>query len=327
MEPFSFIRAKDISEAINSAGSDQHAKFLAGSTNLVDLMRRDVEKPTRIVDINDLSLRKIEHNGKTTMIGALVSNTDLAFDTGIRKNFPVLSEAILSGASPQIRNMATAGGNILQRTRCPYFYDTVFPCNKRNPGSGCSAIQGYNRMHAILGTSDKCIAAHPSDMCVALIALEAVIHVQGIDGQRKIPFTEFHLVPGDTPEKENLLRHGDIITHIELPHLSFSARSHYLKVRDRASFEFALVSAAVALDIQNGVIRASRIAMGGVGTKPWRAFEAEKILEGGAADDALFSKAADAVMTNAKPHEFNAFKVELGKRTLVSALKTIGGMA
>jgi len=327
MEPFSFIRAKDSQTAIKAVVEEPHAKFLAGSTNLVDLMRMNIEKPSRIVDINDLALKRVEFSSGSMHIGALVTNTDLAFHPEIVKHFPVLSQAILSGASPQIRNRATAGGNILQRTRCVYFYDTAFPCNKREPGSGCSAINGYNRMHAVFGTSDKCIATHPSDMCVALVALDAVVHITGNAGNRSIPFKDFHLLPGNTPEKENVLQHEELITSIEIPSLPFAKRSYYLKVRDRASFDFALVSAAIALDINNGVIKAARIAMGGVGTKPWRAEKAEQVLVGAKVSNQTFENAATAEMKDGKPLAYNGFKVELGRRTLIRALKTTGGMS
>jgi xanthine dehydrogenase YagS FAD-binding subunit len=331
MDPFSFVSAKDSQTAIKAVMEDRQAKFMAGSTNLVDLMRMNVEKPTRIVDINflsDIDLKKIKFSSAGGVrIGALVSNTDLAFHPEIVNRFPVLSQAILSGASPQIRNRATVGGNILQRTRCPYFYDIEFPCNKREPGTGCSAVNGYNRMHAVLGTSEKCIATHPSDMCVALTALGALVHLTGNTGSRTIPFTEFHLMPGNTPEKETVLEHGELITAIEIPPLSFAKRSYYLKVRDRASFDFALVSAAVAMDISQGIIQAVRIGIGGVGTKPWRAVKAEKILTGARVSDSNFEAAASAELTDAKPLLHNEFKIVLAGRTLVRALKTIGGMS
>ena len=327
MEPFSFYRAKDNTTAIKAVVEDESAKYMAGSTNLVDLMRMNIEKPSRIVDISDLALKKITFSSGTAHIGALVSNTDLAFHPEIVKHFPVLSEAILSGASPQIRNRATVGGNILQRTRCAYFYDTVFPCNKRDPGTGCSAINGYNRMHAILGTSDACIATHPSDMCVALMALDAVVHVTGNNSNRSIPFKDFHLLPANTPQKENVLQHGELITSIEIPSTPFAKRSCYLKVRDRASYEFALVSAAIVMDIQNGTIRAARVAIGGVGTKPWRAEKAEKILVGAKVSDQVYEDAAAEEMKSARPLMYNGFKVELAKRTMIRALKTTGGMA
>jgi len=295
---------------------------------MLDLMKLNIETPKQLVDINKLSLYKIEilTNGGVR-IGALVKNSDLSYDPHIIKNFPVLSEALLSGASPQLRNMASVGGNLMQRTRCPYFYNTDFACNKRLPGSGCGAISGYNRMNAVLGTSDKCIATHPSDMCVAMAALGAIIHVQGSKGVRSIPFADFHLLPGQTPNIEHNLKPDELITHIEIPPLAFAARSHYLKVRDRASYEFALTSAAVALDIQNGTIKNARVALGGVGTKPWRSIEAEKTLIGAPANKQTYRAAAEAALAAARPNKDNAFKVELAKRTLVRALTTVEGLS
>jgi xanthine dehydrogenase YagS FAD-binding subunit len=327
MEPFRYIRAQDNQSAIRAAGIN-NAKFIAGGTNMLDLMKLNIETPKQVVDINKLSLYKIEQlqNGGIR-IGALVKNSDLAYDPLIIKNYPVLSEALLSGASPQLRNMATTGGNLMQRTRCPYFYSTDFACNKRVPGSGCAAITGYNRMNAVLGTSAQCIATHPSDMCVAMTALGALIHVEGSQGSRTIPFSEFHLLPGQTPQLEHNLKQDELITYVELPPLPFAFKSHYLKVRDRASYEFALTSAAVALDIQNGIIKDARIALGGVGTKPWRSAEAEKTLIGSTANEDSYQKAAGAAMASAIPNKHNAYKIELAKRTLVRALTTVGGMS
>ncbi|WP_426671706.1 FAD binding domain-containing protein [Mucilaginibacter sp. McL0603] len=327
MEPFKLIHPVDLHTAIASSGG-ANVKFIAGGTNLVDLMKLDIEKPSQLIDINSLKLETVETlpNGGVR-IGALVKNSDLAYHPVIIKKYPVLSEALLSGASPQIRNMATVGGNLLQRTRCPYFYDTSFPCNKRVPGSGCSAINGYNRMNAILGTSTQCIATHPSDMCVAMAALDAIIHVEGSGGKREIPFHEFHRLPGQTPQYETTLKAGELITAVELPPIPFAAKSHYLKVRDRHSYEFALASAAVALNISNGRIEAARVALGGVGTKPWRSLEAEKALTGASADEQTYRKAAEAALNGAKPGNYNSFKIELAKRTLVRALKTVGGMS
>jgi xanthine dehydrogenase YagS FAD-binding subunit len=327
MEPFKFIRAQDNSNAILSA-SVADAKFIAGGTNIVDLMKLNIEKPHQVVDINKLKLGDIETlaNG-TIRIGALVKNSDLAYHPAIIKNYPVLSEALLSGASPQLRNMATVGGNLLQRTRCPYFYDTTYACNKREPGSGCSAINGYNRNNAVLGTSDKCIATHPSDMCVAMAALGAVIHVQGAKGTRAIPFADFHTLPGETPHIESILKHGELITAVEIPALHFAVKSHYLKVRDRASYEFALTSAAVALDIKGDRIQSARIALGGIGTKPWRSLVAEKVLMGALNNEQSYRTAAEAALSSAKSYSHNAFKIELAKRTLVRALTTVGGMS
>lgn len=327
MEPFKLIRVQDNLTAIRAASTNQ-SKFIAGGTNMLDLMKLNIETPKQVVDINKLSLYKIEEltNGGVR-IGALVKNSDLSYNSYVIKNFPVLSEALLSGASPQLRNMASVGGNLMQRTRCPYFYNTDFACNKRLPGSGCAAITGYNRMNAILGTSDKCIATHPSDMCVAMAALGAIIHVQGPKGTRAIPFADFHLLPGQTPNIEHNLKPDELITHVEIPALPFAAKSHYLKVRDRASYEFALTSAAVALDIQNGIIKNARVALGGVGTKPWRSLEAEKALIGASANKQTYSAAAEAALAAAKPNIDNAFKVELAKRTLVRALTIVEGLS
>lgn len=327
MEPFKYVKAGSNQSAIASVTAAD-TKFIAGGTNLIDLMRLDIEKPHQIVDLKSLPLKDVEvlPNGNIR-IGALVKNSDLAYHPAIAKNYPVLSQALLSGASAQLRNMATTAGNLLQRTRCPYFYGTEFACNKRVPGSGCSAIDGYNRNNAILGTSHKCIATHPSDMCVAMAALGAQIHVQSVHGNRVIAFADFHTLPGETPHIENTLRHGELITHIEIPALSYAGKSHYLKVRDRASYEFALTSAAVALHIRGGIIMAARVALGGVGTKPWRSAAAEKSLIGSAANEQSYRKAAEAALAEAKPYKYNAFKIELAKRTLVRALTTTGGLA
>jgi xanthine dehydrogenase YagS FAD-binding subunit len=327
MEPFKLIRVQNNLTAILAAGINQ-SKFIAGGTNMLDLMKLNIETPKQVVDINKLSLYKIEEltNGGVR-IGALVKNSDLSYNPYIIKNFPVLSEALLSGASPQLRNMASVGGNLMQRTRCPYFYNIDFACNKRLPGSGCAAIPGYNRMNAVLGTSDKCIATHPSDMCVAMAALGAIIHVQGPKGMRTISFADFHLLPGQTPQVEHNLRQDELITHVEIPALPFAVKSHYLKVRDRASYEFALTSAAVALDIQGGTIKGARIALGGAGTKPWRSIEAERALIGQPANAQTYRAAAEAALVAAKPNKDNAFKVELAKRTLVRALTTVEGMS
>ncbi|MDB5008428.1 MAG: FAD-binding molybdopterin dehydrogenase [Mucilaginibacter sp.] len=327
MEPFKFTRANDQHSAISSMGGNG-VKVIAGGTNLIDLMKLDIEKPSQLVDINNLKLQTIETLPNGGMrIGALVKNSDLAYHPDVITKYLVLSEALLSGASPQLRNMATVGGNLLQRTRCPYFYNEGFPCNKKNPGSGCSAIDGYNRNNAILGTSAQCIATHPSDMCVAMAALGAVIHVQGIKGTRAIPFNEFHLLPGNTPHRENTLRQDELIIAVELPPISYAGRSHYLKVRDRSSYEFALASAAVALNFDNGRIKEARVAFGGIGTKPWRATLAEKVLTGAIASEQTYRTAAEAALSEAKSYKHNAFKIELAKRTLVRALTTVGGMS
>jgi xanthine dehydrogenase YagS FAD-binding subunit len=326
MELFSYVRKSDPAAAIKQAGGEARAKYLGGGTNLVDLMKLYVETPAQLIDINHLPLGKIEVTEAGVRIGALVRNSDLAYHEAVRTRYPVLSEALLSGATPQIRNMATVGGNLLQRTRCPYFRDTFWPCNKRRPGSGCSALEGFNRSHAVLGTSDQCIATHPSDMCVALAALDAVIHTLGPKGEGKIPFGEFHISYGDDPTKETVLQHGELITAVELPATAFFRRSHYLKVRDRASFEFALASAAVVLEVKDGTITAARVALGGVATKPWRSAEAEKALVGAKPGEDAYTAAAQAALRDAKPQKHNAFKVDLAKRVIVRALTTVGSM-
>lgn len=326
MRPFSYTRAEEENEAV-AAAQDANASFVAGGTCLIDLMKLGVQTPGRLVDINPLPLSQVQDLGNGVRVGANVRNSDLAYHSLIRDRYPVLAEALLAGASPQLRNMATVGGNLMQRTRCYYFRDTATPCNKREPGSGCSAIDGLNRIHAILGTSRHCIATHPSDMCVALVALDAVIRTRGPQGERTIPIVDFHLVPGDHPERETVLEHGELITAVDLPARPFAARSHYIKVRDRASYAFALASAAVALDMQGGRIRECRVALGGVGTKPWRAHEAEKVLMGKEPGEAIYRAAAEAALRGARTHKYNAFKVELAKRTIVRALSEVGGMA
>jgi xanthine dehydrogenase YagS FAD-binding subunit len=327
MELFTYVRAVEPAAAIQQVSGEARAKFLAGGTNLVDFMKLNVESPTHLVDVSHLPLDKIEATDAGLRIGAMVRNSDLAYHEAVRKRYPVLSEALLSGATPQVRNMATVGGNLLQRTRCTYFRDTAWPCNKRQPGSGCSALEGYNRSHAVLGTSDKCIATHPSDMCVALVALDAVIATQGPRVARKIPITDFHVAYGDDPAQETALQHGELILAVELPNTAFFSRSHYLKVRDRASFEFALASVAAALEVKEGKITAARVALGGVATKPWRAVEAEKVLVGAKPEEATYAAAAKAALGGARPQKYNAFKIELARRTIVRALTTVGGMA
>jgi len=328
MHPFSYIRATDERAAIGEVTATPQANFVAGGSTLIDLMKLNVMQPTRLIDINALPLTKIETRADGSVrVGALVRNSDMAYDETIRTRYPLLSEALLSGASAQLRNVATLGGNIMQRTRCFYFRDTSMPCNKREPGSGCAAMEGHNRIHAVLGVSNKCIAAHPSDMCVALTALDAVVHVQGPKGERTIPFADFHLLPGEHPERETALEHGELITAITLPALPFATRSHYLKVRDRASYAFALVSVAAALDVQQGTIRNARLALGGVGTKPWRAEEAEKAIRGKHAGEATYHTAAEIALRGAKTQKYNAFKVELAKRSIVRALTTVEAMA
>lgn len=324
MQTFSYVKASSIDKALSAPSG----KFIAGGTTLVDLMKLSVEKPQALVDINLLPLDKIEAlPGGGLRIGALVRNSDLAWNAEVKEKYAVLSEALLSGASPQLRNMATTGGNLLQRTRCAYFREPTagqpggYGCNKRTPGSGCAALEGFHRIHAILGTSDHCIATHPSDMCVAMAALEAVIHVEGPKGKRTIPIGEFHKLPGDTPHIENALEPGELITYVDLPKPIEGAKSTYLKLRDRASYEFALASAAVVAKVEGGRIGYVRVAMGGVGTKPWRSHEAEAALMGKAADTATFRKAAEAALASAKPRTDNAFKMELAKRCIVRTLK------
>lgn len=318
MEVFRYNQAKTVEGALRSNGT-----FIAGGTTLVDLMKLNVLRPTTLVDINPLPLDKIEPEPNGGLrIGALVRNSDLAWNATVKEKYTVLSEALLSGASPQLRNMATTGGNLLQKTRCYYYRDTNYACNKREPGSGCSALDGFNRIHAVLGGSKACVAVHASDMAVAMMALEATVHTNGPKGERAIALNDFYLVPGDTPQHENMLVPGEMITHVTLPALPGGTRSHYLKLRDRAQYEFALASAAVVLKVSGGRIERARVALGGVGTKPWRSHEAERALEGQAANADTFKKAADAAMADAKPLKFNAFKIELAKRGLVRALQT-----
>ncbi|MEJ7738274.1 MAG: xanthine dehydrogenase family protein subunit M [Chitinophagaceae bacterium] len=326
MRPFKFSPTNDINSAAQMLMANTNAKFLAGGTNILDLMKEDVERPDELVDITRLKFTQIKPISEGTnkggiSIGGLSKNSDTANDPEIRQNFPLLTQAILAGASAQIRNMATNGGNLNQRTRCSYFYDTAMPCNKREPGTGCGAREGINRMHAVFGWSEDCVAVNPSDMCVALVALDAVVKVQGADGkERSIPFADYHRLPGDTPQKDNNLAQGELITAIEIPKNNFSGKSYYLKVRDRASYAFALVSVAAALEMDGNQIKGARIAMGGVAHKPWRAMEAEKFLTGKSANEANFKQAAENEMQNAKPLEHNKFKVELGRRAIVRAL-------
>ncbi len=327
MKPFILARPHTGDEAIQAFKSGSDGAYIGGGTTLVDLMKESVLSPALLVDINALPFNKIEEDGKKVRVGALVRNSEMAEHPLIRERYPMLSEALLSGASQQLRNAATLGGNLLQRTRCYYFRDPATPCNKRNPGAGCSAIGGYNRIHAVLGCSDQCIATHPSDMCVALAALDAVINVRGAKGDRAISFGEFYLLPGRTPNRETVLEPGDLIVNVELPELPFAKKSRYIKVRDRMSYEFALASAAAALDVQDGTIRDARLALGGIATRPWRAHEAEKILKGAKAESATFEKAADAELKAAQPSTFNGFKIELAKRTIVRALSEAGRTA
>ena len=328
MQPFEYSRVHDESAAIKSLSANHRARLIAGGTNLLDLMKERVETPDRLLDINDLSMSAIERTGDGVRIGALARMSDTASHTVILQQFPMLSEALLLSASPQLRNMASIGGNLMQRTRCPYFRDiTLGVCNKRNPGSGCSAIDGENRMHAILGTSASCIATHPSDFAVALAALDGFVQVHGPRGARDIPAVDFHLLPGDTPQREHALAHDEMIVAVRVPSAPHAQRSHYLKVRDRASYEFALTSAAVGMGLDGSTIRSARVALGGVGTRPWRSREAEAVLTGKNVSDALFREAAEAALQGAKPQRQNAFKIELAKRTIVRALQAVSGGA
>lgn len=326
MRPFKYTRANDAATAVKTVSANAGAQFLAGGTNILDLMKEDVERPNELVDITRLNFAQIKTvsggaNKGGVSIGGLAKNTDTANHPLVRQNFPLLTQAILAGASGQIRNMATNGGNLNQRTRCPYFYDTAMPCNKREPGSGCGALEGINRMHAIFGWSDECVAVHPSDMCIALVALDATVKVQGTDGkERVIPFADYHRLPGNAPQKDNNLNQGELITAIEIPKNNFAAKSYYLKVRDRASYAFALVSVAAALETNGNKIKQARVALGGVAHKPWRAMEAEKFLVGKDATEANFKAAAEMEMKSAKPLEHNKFKVELGKRAIARSL-------
>jgi xanthine dehydrogenase YagS FAD-binding subunit len=329
MKTFEFIRPKGADAAVDAATRAKTAqqgadvRFLAGGTTLIDLMKLNVETPARILDINRLPLDRIEATpGGGLKVGATVRNSDLAHHPTVQRDYPVLSQALLSGASAQLRNMATTAGNLLQRTRCAYFRDTAMPCNKREPGSGCPAITGSNRTLAVLGASEHCIATNPSDMCVALAALEAKIHVQGAKGARAIPIGDFHLLPGNTPERETVLEPGDLVTHMTLPPPVAKSKQVYLKLRDRASYEFALASAAVLIVIADGNISLARIALGGVGTKPWRSPDAEKVLVGQPANQTNFRKAAEAALRDAKPQSENKFKIELARRCLMHALDT-----
>jgi len=327
MQPFDFVRAKDDAGAVAAVSRDG-AKFVAGGTNLIDLMKCNVELPAHLVDINGLQHATIAEENGGIRIGALARMSDVAVDANVKRRFPAVSQALLASASPQVRNMASIGGNLMQRTRCPYFRELLFaPCNKRRPGSGCAAMNGDNRRHAILGGSDACIATHPSDLAVALAAFDAVITLRGKSGDRQVKATDFHLLPGDTPQFEHNLKPGELIVSVFLPDAPHAARSAYLKVRDRASFEFAVTSAAVGLDLAGGTIRGARVALGGVATKPWRSPEAESALTGKPANEATFRAAAEAALAGAQPRRMNRFKVELAKRTLVRALADLAGGA
>jgi xanthine dehydrogenase YagS FAD-binding subunit len=319
---FSYTRASNVASAVRAVTADRDAVFIAGGTNLIDLMKENVARPPHLVDITRLPLNRIEElpNGGLRL-GALVTNADTAYNAAVERRYPILSRAILAGASPQLRNMATNGGNLLQRTRCYYFYDTATPCNKRDPGAGCSAINGFNRIHAILGTSDQCIAVHPSDMCVALAALEAVVHVTGTNGDRTIPLAEFHRLPGDTPHIDTNLRTDEIITSIDLPPKGFADHYAYLKLRDRTSYAFALVSVAAALEMHGDTITETRLALGGVAHKPWRNLDAEGMLNGIRATKDHFEAVGETIIRSAHGFGHNTFKIELARRAVVRALQ------
>jgi xanthine dehydrogenase YagS FAD-binding subunit len=322
MNRFAYVRAGDVATAVAEAAGDPTARFIAGGTNLLDLMKENVERPGRVIDITRLALRDIEPLPDGGLrLGALATNAEVAYHRDVERRYPLLSEAILAGASPQLRNMASVGGNLMQRTRCAYFYDTATPCNKREPGTGCSAIAGYNRYHAILGASEHCIATHPSDMCVALAALDAVVRLTGPDGDRAVPFADFHRLPGDAPHVDTTKRPDEIITAVDLPPEGFAARYAYVKIRDRASYAFALVSVAAALRMGGGTIEDARLAMGGVAHKPWRDSAAEGALRAQSPTAAAFRHAAETLLRDARGFAQNAFKIELGKRAVVRALE------
>lgn len=326
MNRFTYEQVTDVAAAINETDNYESPKFIAGGTNLIDLMKAHVERPDHLIDLNKLAFKNIDDldNGGLRL-GALATNADTAYNDRVQERFPLLSKAILAGASAQLRNAATNGGNLMQRTRCYYFYDTATPCNKREPGSGCSAIGGYNRILAILGTSEQCIATHPSDMCVALAALEATVNVTGKNGERTIPFADFHRLPGESPELDNTLKAGDVVTSIDLPPNNFAQHSTYLKIRDRASYAFALVSVAVGLEMNGSTIIKARLALGGVAHKPWRDTEAEDMLTGQQASEENFKKVAEKMLQGAKGYGDNTFKIELAKRAIVRALKEAAG--
>ncbi|MEH2466709.1 FAD binding domain-containing protein [Nostoc sp.] len=321
MNNFTYTRATSVKDAVQRATNDQNAILIAGGTNLVDRLKVFLDEPSQLIDISRLEMKRIERTSEGGLsIGALVTNTAVADHPDVRCDYPILSRAILSGASQQIRNMATVGGNLLQRTRCPYYYDTAFPCNKRQPGSGCPAATGINRMHAIFGASDQCVAVQPSDMCVPLAALDAVVVVEGPKGKREIPLTDFHRLPGNTPQRDTNLEPGELITSVVLPPVPFAKSGVYLKLRDRTSYAFALVSVAAAVDLAGEQIQNVRLAMGGVAHKPWRSKEVEKFLIGKSANTATFQQAAEIVLQEAKPLTYNSFKVDLAKRAIRRAL-------
>ncbi|MEH2453043.1 FAD binding domain-containing protein [Nostoc sp.] len=321
MNNFTYTRATSVKDAVQRVTNDQNAILIAGGTNLVDRLKVFLDEPSQLIDISRLEMKRIERTSEGGLsLGALVTNTAVADHPDVRRDYPILSRAILSGASQQIRNMATVGGNLLQRTRCPYYYDTAFPCNKRQPGSGCPAATGINRMHAILGASDQCVAVQPSDMCVSLAALDAVVVVEGPNGKRQIPLTDFHRLPGNTPQRDTNLEAGELITSVIVPPVPFAKSGVYLKLRDRTSYTFALVSVAAAVDLASEQIQNVRLAMGGVAHKPWRSKEAEKFLIGKSANTATFQQAAEIALLEAKPLTYNSFKVDLAKRAIRRAL-------
>jgi xanthine dehydrogenase YagS FAD-binding subunit len=327
MKPFSYVRAADAGDAVRRAAAPG-APYLGGGTNLVDLMRETIERPDALIDVSGLSREVAEQPGGGLLIGAATRNTALAEHRLVRARYPLLTRAIVAGASAQIRNMATVGGNVLQRTRCLYFYDEEGAhCNKRRPGSGCDALDGFNRMHAILGASSDCVAVHPSDMCVALAALDAVVHLEGAHGRRSVDLTALYRSPDGRPDIETVLEPGELITAIELPPLPIAARSTYRKVRDRASYAFAVLSVAAALDVEDGRVTDVRLALGGVAHKPWRAWAAEDALRGAPASETAFAAAADVALTGARPLKDNGFKIELAKRTIVAVLGELAGAA
>jgi xanthine dehydrogenase YagS FAD-binding subunit len=326
MNQFQYVRPAEVSGANKAIVKDTNAWFLAGGTNLIDLMKMGIVVPERLVDINLLPLKKIERTSGGIRIGALASNTEVSENALIKERFPLLALAINAGASPQLRNMATVGGNLMQRTRCPYFFDTTMPCNKRVPGSGCGALKGYNRMHALFGASDHCIAVNPSDMNVALRALDATVLVSGQRGERSIKFADFHRLPGDQPQLDNTLQKGELITAVDLPDSPYQKHVHYAKIRDRTSYAFALVSVAAALNIADNTIQGARLAMGGVAHKPWRLTEAEAFLKGKPVQQEVFQQAAQIAMDGAKAYEHNKFKLTMAPNAIVQALKTASGL-
>ncbi|RRB06730.1 FAD binding domain-containing protein [Larkinella rosea] len=331
MKPFQYIRPTRLKDAIEAVASNPNARYIAGGTNLIDLMKRGIVSPEKLVDINGLPLKKIEKKTGFLRIGALALNSEVAQHRLVLENHPLLAQALNAGASGQLRNMATVGGNILQRTRCPYFYDPVFPCNKRKPGTGCGALEGINRTHAIFGLSENdpaqsCIAVHPSDFCVALSALDATVLVVGTKGERRIAFGDFHRLPGNSPDLDANLEKDELILAVEIPDAVFTKHVHYLKIRDRASYAFALVSVAAALDLENNRIKAARLALGGVAHKPWRLFEAEKALVGQPVSETTFQKAAELAMPSAKAFAHNAYKLKLVPNAIVQALKSAAAL-